>query len=139
MVVMVIEYKLDTNNIKHVILDLISNLIVNMIVIILATKIFKNIYVDNIWYTLLVSILLLILNKCLKPFLKIIMLPINIYTMGITYPFINVFILNLISLILDKHFVLSGWFGTFFISIFISIMTLIIDSLIGREIRRVSL
>lgn len=134
-----IEYKLDTNNIKHVILDLISNLIVNMIVIILATKIFKNIYVDNIWYTLLVSILLLILNKCLKPFLKIIMLPINIYTMGITYPFINVFILNLISLILDKHFVLSGWFGTFFISIFISIMTLIIDSLIGREIRRVSL
>ena len=30
-----------------------------MIVIILATKIFKNIYVDNVWYTLLVSILLL--------------------------------------------------------------------------------
>lgn len=139
MVVIVIEYKFDSGNIKNIILDLISNLIVNMIVIILATKIFKNIYVDNVWYTLLVSILLLILNKCLKPFLKLIMLPINIYTMGITYPFINVFILKLISLILGKHFVLSGWFGAFFISIFISIMTLIIDSLIGKEIRRVLL
>ena len=65
------------------------------------------------------------------------MLPINIYSLGITYPVVNVIILKLISLLLGKHFVLSGWFSAFFISIFISIMTILIDSVIGKEIRRV--
>ena len=132
-----IEYKIYKPSAKDLILDIISTLVVNMIVIIMATKIFSNIYVENIWYTLLVSVLLLILNRSLKPFLQVVMLPINIYTLGITYPLINVFILKLISLRLGSHFVLTGWFGAFFISIFISIMTIIIDALIGKEIRRV--
>ena len=59
----------------------------------------KNMFTGIPVSVFLKAILLLILNKCLKPFLKLIMLPINIYTMGITYPFINVFILKLISLI----------------------------------------
>ena len=124
-------------DLKDSILDIISTIIVNMIVIIMTTKIFQNIYVENIYYTILVAVLLMILNKCIKPVLKIVMLPINIYTLGISYPFINVIILKLISLILGSHFILNGWFVAFFISIFISIMTIIIDNLIGREIRKV--
>ena len=122
---------------KDIILDFISNIIVNMIVIIMATKIFKNIEVDGILYCLIVAILLYILNKSLKPFLNVVMLPINIYTLGLTYPIANILILKLISLLLGSHFVLKGWFIAFFISIFISIMTLVIDNLIGKEIRRV--
>lgn len=122
---------------KDIIIDYISKILVNMIVIILATKIFKNIYVDNIFYLFLSSLLLVICNKCIKPVLNVILLPINIYTMGITYPFVNVIILKLISIILGKHFVIVGWFSAFFISIFISIMTIIIDRLIGKEIRKV--
>ena len=121
---------------KDIILDIISSVLVNMIVIIMATKIFKNIYVDGIFYTFLVALLLMILNKVIKPTLNIIMLPINIYTLGITYPFVNVIILKIISLFLNNHFILNGWFTAFFISIFISIMTIIIDNIIGKEIRR---
>lgn len=131
-----LEYNKNINS-KNRILDLISTLLVNMIVIIMATKIFKNISVDNIFYTFLVAMLLMVFNKCIKPILNLIMLPINIYSLGITYPFVNVIILKLISLILGSHFVINGWFSAFFISIFISIMTLIIDALIGKEIRRV--
>lgn len=131
-----IEYNKNITK-KDIILDIISTIIVNMIVIIMATKIFKNISVDNIFYTFLASLLLMLFNKIIKPLLNIIMLPINIYTLGITYPFVNVIILKLISLFLGKHFILSGWFTAFFISIFISIMTLIIDALIGKEIRKV--
>ena len=124
-------------DIKDVLLDLISNIIVNMIVIIMANKIFKNIYIDSLLYVFLISILLFIMNKSIKPILNYIMLPINIYTLGLTYPFVNVLILKLISLLLGDHFILIGWISAFFISIFISIMRLIIDSLIGKEIRRV--
>ena len=119
------------------ILDVLSTILVNMIVIIMATKVFKNINVDGLFYTFLVSILLMIFNKCIKPLLNLIMLPINIYSLGITYPFVNVIILKLISLLLGKHFSINGLFVAFFISIFISIMTLLIDRVIGKEIRKV--
>ena len=130
-----LNYSYNRDNIKSVLLDLISIILVNMIVIIMATKLFKNIYVDNVFYVFLSSLLLMILNKCVKPLLKIIMLPLNIYTLGLTYPFINVIILKLISVILKPHFILNGWFLAFFISIFISLMTIVIDSLIGKNIR----
>ena len=76
-------------------------------------------------------------NKIIKPFLSIIMLPLNIITLGFTYPIVNVVILKLIDWIMGTYFVLNGLFSVFFMSIFISIMTFIIDRLIGKEIRRV--
>ena len=131
-----LEYNRDIS-FRDKVLDILSTILVNMIVIIMATKVFRNISVDNVFYTFLVAVLLMIFNKCIKPLLNLIMLPINIYSLGITYPFVNVIILKLISLLLGKHFVLSGWFSAFFISIFISIMTILIDSIIGKEIRKV--
>lgn len=132
-----LEYKNKEYDIKDIILKVLSTLIVNMIVITLATKIFKNIYVENLFYTFLTALILMILNVCIKPLIKIIMLPLNIFTLGITYPFVNVIVLKLVSLFLNKHFILNGWFSAFFISIFISIMTIIIDRLIGHQIRKV--
>ena len=131
-----LEYNRDIT-LRDKVLDILSTLLVNMIVIIMATKVFKNISVDSVFYTFLVSVLLMVFNKCIKPILNLIMLPINIYSLGITYPFVNVIILKLISLLLGKHFILNGWFSAFFISIFISIMTIFIDSVIGKEIRKV--
>ena len=131
-----LEYNRDIT-LRDKVLDILSTILVNMIVIIMATKLYKNISVDSVFYTFLVAVLLMIFNKCVKPLLNLIMLPINIYSLGITYPFVNVIILKLISLFLGKHFVLSGWFSAFFISIFISIMTILIDSIIGKEIRKV--
>ena len=125
--------------IKEKVFNILSNIIVNMIVIFLATKVFRNISVDNIYYTFLVAVLLMVLNKCVKLFLKLMMLPINIFSLGITYPFVNVIILKIISLLLGNHFDIEGWFGAFFISIFISVMTIIIDKLIGEGIRKVEL
>lgn len=131
-----LEYNRDIT-LRDKVLDILSTILVNMIVIIMATKLYKNISVDSVFYTFLVAVLLMIFNKCVKPLLNLIMLPINIYSLGITYPFVNVIILKLISLLLGKHFVLSGWFSAFFISIFISVMTILIDSIIGKEIRKV--
>ena len=131
-----IEYN-KNKDLKDLVLDVVSTVLVNMIVIIMATKIFKNIDIDNVFYIFLVALLLMILNKFIKPTLNMIMLPINIYTLGLTYPFVNVIILKIISLLLGSHFILKGWIGAFFISIFISIMTIIINNLIGKEIRRV--
>ena len=106
-------------SIKDRVLNIISTILVNMIVIIMATKIFQNISVDSIFYTFITALLLMIFNKCIKPILNLIMLPINLFTLGLTYPFVNVIILKLISFILGEHFILTGWISAFFISVFI--------------------
>lgn len=131
-----IEYNKE-NDLKSYILDIISVLIVNMVVVSITNNIFKNIYVDGVFYIFLVSFLLMVFNVSIKPFLRVFMLPINIYTLGLTYPLINVIVLKLIDLLLGKHFVINGFIHTIIISIFISIMTIIIDNLIGKVIRGV--
>lgn len=128
-------YSYSNMTLKDKVLDIVSGILVNMVVIIMATKLFRNISVENIFYTFLVALLLMIMNKCVKPLLNIVMLPLNIYTLGLSYPLVNVIILKLISFLLSPHFVINGWVSAFFISIFISIMTIIVDVLIGRNIR----
>lgn len=132
-----LEYELVKPTVKNTILSVLSGVIVNMIVIFMTTKIFKNIYVENILCLFVAALFLYIFSKIIKPILSIIMLPLNILTLGFTYPIVNIVILKLISLIMGSHFIIHGWFSVFFMSIFISIMTFIIDRLIGKEIRRV--
>ena len=130
-----LEYDYKYLRFKDKLLNIISCIVVNMIVIIMATKLFRNISVDNILYLFITAILLMIMNKCVKPMIKLVMLPLNIYTLGLSYPLVNVIVLKIISLLLSPHFILTGWFSSFFISIFISIMTIIIDFVIGKGIR----
>ena len=132
-----LEYKFIKPTLKNSILSILSGVIVNMIVIFITLKIFINIYIENNFYLFIASLLLYMFNKIIKPFLSIIMLPLNIITLGFTYPIVNVVILKLIDWIMGTYFVLNGLFSVFFMSIFISIMTFIIDRLIGKEIRRV--
>ena len=61
-----LEYNRDIS-FRDKVLDILSTILVNMIVIFMATKIFKNINVDSVFYTFLVSVLLMIFNKCIKP------------------------------------------------------------------------
>ena len=130
-----LEYNYKSLNVIDKILDIISSIIVNMIVLIMATKLFRNISVDNLFYLFITSLLLMLMNKCVKPLIKTVMLPLNIFTLGLTYPLVNVIVLKFISFLLSPHFILNGWFGAFFISILISIMTIIIDFVIGKNIR----
>ena len=69
-----------------------------------------------------------------KPFLKLIFLPVTVITTGIFYPFINVIILKLASLIMGDTFVVEGWILPFFIALFISFTTLILDKLITKNV-----
>ena len=70
-----LEYKFIKPTLKNSILSILSGVIVNMIVIFITLKIFKNIYIENKFYLFIASLLLYMFNKIIKPFLSIIMLP----------------------------------------------------------------
>lgn len=120
--------------IKYIILEGIITLLINAFVLILASKIFKGFYVSSFIYAIITSLVIYILDYTIKPLLKICFLPITILTTGLFYPFINVIILKLASLIMGSSFIVEGWILPFFISIFLSITTLLLDNIITKRI-----
>ena len=119
---------------KYVILEYTLTLIINSIVLILASKIFKGFYIQSFGYAIITSLVISLLSSTVKPFLKLIFLPVTVITTGIFYPFINVIILKLASLIMGDAFVVEGWILPFFISIFLSIITIVLDQIITKKI-----
>ena len=119
---------------KYVILEYTLTLIINSIVLILASKIFKGFYIQSFGYVIITSLVISLLSSTVKPFLKLIFLPVTVITTGIFYPFINVIILKLASLIMGDTFVVEGWILPFFIALFISFTTLILDKLITKNV-----
>lgn len=118
------------------------NLIIKIIgytVILMATAlIFQNtIYIDNSNYglwCLYASILIYLLNITIKPFLIWLTIPITGITLGLFYPFINLLILKIVSLILGEHFIIYGVFYAVFASILISVMNIVLDEFILKKI-----
>ena len=110
------------------------------LVLILVSSMFKSVYICKdhfLIYAILIELVLYVLNKTLKPILFTITIPITGITLGLFYPFINLFILKLADWIFGSHFQLENIYIAFFVAILISIMNLIVEGLIGSIIKKV--
>jgi putative membrane protein len=116
------------------VVEWILTAIVNTLVILMASVIFTAIYVESIYWAFLAGTIIMVFNKTIKQALTILALPLIILTLGLFYPIVNVIILKLTAWIIGDAFVVSGWFVPFFVAIFISIMTIILDVLITKRI-----
>ena len=68
------------------------------LVFVFITSFFKTIYIDSnhlILWSIIIELIIYILNKTIKPILFVLTIPITGVTMGLFYPFINLFILLL--------------------------------------------
>ena len=115
------------------IITLILEIFTGALSLLIASYLFKSFYIQNFWYACLASILISLISVYLKPILEFSLLPINILTMGLTTPLINVIILKIASLILGSKFVVNGWIIPIFISIFISVVNIILNNLIVEK------
>lgn len=114
---------------KRFILSYVIQVVITTFVLSLANVIFEGIYIESVGYAFLASILLIFFNSTIKPFFKILMLPLNMLTLGIFTPLTDVIILKLIGLFLGSHFIVGGWLSVFFAAIFISLVTFILDKI----------
>ncbi len=122
------------NKSRSLIIEVILDIVCYALILMMASTIFNNIYVENVWYALIASTIISVLNLTIKPFLIYITLPLTVLTLGIFYPIVNIIVLKLASLFLGTHFIVEGWFTPFFISLFISIMKIIFEVFIIKPI-----
>ena len=126
------------NKVKNIFFQIVGYTVILMIV----SYLFKNtIYLDDSYYGIwcfIAALFIYILNKTVKPFLVWLTIPITGITLGLFYPFINLGILKLVSLLLGGHFKIYGiWFAVL-ASILISILNVIFDDVIMKRINRKS-
>ncbi len=129
---------MNKNNKINTILDSIIHIILYGLILILMSFIFpKSFYINHELfglYALAISIIIYILNKAVKPIIVFLTLPITGITLGIFYPFINLFILFIVSLLFGSNFEMHGFFMSLLVSILISIINFIADELILKPI-----
>lgn len=106
-------------------------------IFIVVTNMFKSVYIDlqhSYIYSVLIILILSILNNTIKPVLVTLTIPITGITLGVFYPFINLFILKLVDWILGPHFQLENIWVALFVAILLSIMNFLMDSFIINPI-----
>lgn len=104
------------------------------LVLLIASNLFRSLYVENFWYGILAAIIIYVLNKTIKPILVTLTLPLIGMSLGLFYFVINVFILLLVNVILGKHFYLTGFLSPFVVSIFISFMNVLMENIIIKPL-----
>ena len=118
-------------------LDWLLYMVGYTLVFILVTNMFKSIYIDinhSFIYSILIVLILYILNKTIKPVLVTLTIPITGLTLGLFYPFINLFILKLVDWILGPHFELENLKIALLVAILLSIINFIMEELVIKPI-----
>lgn len=115
-------------------------IVVYALILVIMSMIFKKtIQIDNsflgIW-GILISAVIYILNRTIKPIIVKLTIPITALTLGIFYPFINVFILKIVDFIFGNHLTITGIFIPFIIAILISIINILMDELLIKPVLR---
>jgi putative membrane protein len=109
------------------------------LVFIIVGGLFKSFYIDSahpLLYSILATFILYILNKTVKPILVSLTIPITGVTLGLFYPFINLFVLKLVDWILGSHFDLKDFWVALVISILISVMNFVMEDIIIKPLIR---
>lgn len=121
--------------------DWLIRMIGYALVLITVSVVFKNtIYIDNSYFGLwgLVAVIIIfVLNKTIKPLIVWLTLPLTALTLGLFYPIVNILVLKITDFILMSHFDIHGTIMIFIVSIIISIMNTLMDSLIIKNILKV--
>ena len=108
------------------------------LILVIMSVIFKNtIQIDNSYlgvWGLFISFIIYILNKTIKPIIVKLTIPITALTLGIFYPFINLFILKLVDFLFGNHLTIKGIILPTIIAILISIMNFLMDEIVIKPV-----
>lgn len=130
----------ETSKIELVVGWLVNMAVYAVILVVISLIFPKTVYIDRSMFGLwaiVSAVLISILNQTIKPLIVWFTMPITGLTLGLFYPFINLIILKLVSILTLGHFEIRGIFFAVLVSIIISWLSIFIDKslrkIIGKE------
>lgn len=135
----IIEENSKTAKIEAV-LEWVIRMVLYAIILITISLIFpKTVYIDRTMFglwALFSAILISVLNQTIKPIIVWLTLPITGITLGLFYPFINLIILKLVSVITLGHFEIHGVFFAVLVSLIISGLNILTAKVLSKLTRK---
>lgn len=110
------------------------------IVFIIVTNIFKSFHLNfenKILWSFIIELIIYILNKTIKPVLVTLTIPLTGLTLGLFYPFINLFILKLADWLFGGYFEIDNTISALVAAVLISTMNFIMERIIKKIIEKV--
>ena len=111
-------------------MHLIVRLLISMVAILLIAYLLPRLmWVDGLWSALVAAFLLGIVNAIIRPIFILLTLPVTILTLGLFLLVINALMLWMVAGLVNGFHV-NGFWGAFFGSILISIISWILSRLV---------
>jgi putative membrane protein len=113
-------------------MKLIIRLLINMVAILAIAYLFPSlVWVDSLWSALGAAFLLGIVNAVIRPVFILLTLPLTLITLGLFLLVINALMLWLVAGLVGGFHV-AGFWGAFFGSLLISLISWVLSRLIGN-------
>ncbi len=110
----------------------LARLLFNTIAALVASYLLRGVQIDHVSTALVVAIVLAILNTFIKPILILLTIPLTVFTFGLFLIVINVLIIKWTASLV-QGFEVDNWLWALLFSIVISIVSSILEGLLGTE------
>ncbi len=107
-------------------------LILTSVAIMLSSYLLPGIHVTSFWTALLVALVLSFLNLVLKPLMVVLTIPFTVLTFGLFLLVINALII-MIAGAWVKGFVVDGFWWALIFSIFLSVISSLLEKLVSHD------
>ena len=114
--------------------SLVFTWVANSAAIWLVAYLFRGVTVASWSDAFVAGLVLTLINAIVKPILVVLTLPITVLTLGLFYFVVSAMCLALTARLIDG-FSVSGWFNTIVASIFISLLSTIIQGILNPQPR----
>jgi len=108
----------------------VGKILVTALAALIASYLLPGVAIYSGITALIIAIVLALLNTFIKPILIILTIPVTVFTFGLFLLVINTIIVRWTAFLV-KGFTVENWWAAFWFSIFLSIVTYIIEVLIG--------
>lgn len=109
--------------------------IATAVAVLFAAYILRGVHIDSTLTALLVAVVLGLLNSFIKPILIVLTIPITLVTLGLFLLVINIIIVKWVAGLVPG-FTVDSWWSALVFSLVVSIVSSVIEGLIGRDDRR---
>ena len=110
----------------------LTKVLVTAIASLVAAYFLKGVYIDGLQTAIILAFVLALLNNFIKPILIVLTLPITVITLGLFLIVINILLIKWTSDLVDG-FSVAGWWSALLFSLIVSIVTSIIEGLVGNK------
>ena len=115
----------------------IGKILVTALAAIIAANFIPGVSINGGFTVIILAVVLALLNAFIKPVLVILTIPITVFTLGLFLLFINTLIIKWASMLVTG-FTVRTWWSAFWFGITLSIVTYVIELLIGDSRKKES-